>query len=81
MPNVENQIQKMTFYYVNSQPYLDFPIVEKLLKSKHIKLLPTKQNDKLLEVNTNANKVKFFGGLSLERPSKATVDKVLINVK
>ena len=59
---VEDGIKRMAYFYINSQPYLDFPFVEKLIERKRKQI----GND---TTEKNAQKIRYFGGISM-RPMK-----------
>ena len=56
-PTVAGELEQLSFVYVNTQPFIDFPVVEELV---HKKMLAKATN----ESERNAKKLRFFGGIT-----------------
>ena len=72
LPTVTNQIDQMALYFINTQPYFDYPIIEELVRMKTNSHYQPKNR-----AEQNAHKIRFFGGISA-KPSRILIPKQVL---
>ena len=65
----------MKLFFVNSQPYLEYPIVEEGIERKKNKECRG-DNSGITQSNRNACKIRYFGGISMNLSRNSSLNKV-----
>ena len=65
----------MKLFFVNSQPYLEYPIVEEVIEKRKNKEC-SGDSGGITQSNRNACKIRYFGGISMNPSRNSTLNKV-----